>query len=347
MKRLSLIVLLVSIIANIASASVLWNNGAAYTGNWSEIKWYDSGTLTLIAHPGGEADTRIATNGVVTVNVSNAQCGLLFLGRGGTPATLNINSDSAYLLVKKDSGELVSMSYDDASSGTINHSAGTLKITRTGGAGTGELRMSHSAYGPQDVANYNLSGTVLLDVEILSRGDKTSTNAKFNATGGTLAVQTSIIKWGLVSENANYGFKQGGCLLAPDGIGVIGSMLMGNSSNLMDYFMESTSKVKIDLGNGNPDPSLSSNDLITSWGNFTVDGELQVNLMGTYSVGNKWNVWKIESTKIGTYFGSGAFDILPPNIQVNWLTGSGAHTLQLEYIPEPTTLVLLGLGGLF
>lgn len=275
---------------------------------------------------------------------ANWQCGiLLFQGDSTKSPVLNVNQNYT-LTVEKSSTELLSLSKAGCA-GTVNQSNGKVIVRQNSGfTGSGELRMNNSgAVGSS--GTYNLSGGIL-DVEVINKGAKART-ATFNGTGGTLIVHKSIINWGSVSENASYGFKQGGCLFAPAGESAIGSILAGSSGKETDYIMDSTSKVVFDLGNGNPDPAVSVNDKITSYGNFTVDGELQVNLMGTYSVGDKWNVWKIDLAVIGTYFGSGAFDTLPAYIQVNWLTGSGAHTLQLEYIPEPATLVLLGLGGLF
>jgi hypothetical protein len=242
--------------------------------------------------------------------------------------------------MSKASTELVSVCYDACSVGTLNISAGTVKVFNPSAA-TGELRMSH-VYNQYNRSTINLSDTGTLDVQVLNRGDKAASNANFNATGGTLVVRTSIIKWGLVT--AGYpGFHQGGCLLKPGGS--IGSMLTGNSTNEMDYFMDPTSKVEFELGDGDPNALLSVNDLITSWGNFTIDGELKVSFTGAHDIGDKWNAWKIESTKVASYSGSGAFDIIPANIQVNWLnTGSGTDILQLEYVPEPATIALLGLG---
>jgi len=336
-----------------SSADTQTWNGAAGDGLWSNANnWSDGVTQPPAVWPPALATESyyIKDGQAVTVDVSWTG-GILCMSRGASPSTLNINNEAVTLtMVKSGSTELVSMSYDDGGSGTINHSAGKFVIGNT--ANTGELRMTHSPYGAQDIARYNLSGTGILDVEILSRGDKTAINADFNATGGTLAVRGAINKWGLVTENNVYGFRQGGCTLAPGAISTIGAITMGTGTgNKMDYIMEDNvsasrfSKVLFDLGNGNSDPTLSVNDKITSWGNFTINGELLVNFMGTHAVGDKWNVWTVEGTQGASYSGSGAFDLLPSNIKANWIdSGNGTDTLQLEYVPEPATIALLGLG---
>jgi len=361
MKKILGVLLLFCVIGSVANAAVVWNDNVAYTGNWSEVKWTDSGDANepprYFAHPGAGVNGATSTYlgaGDVTVNVSNAASGMLLISRAGatsgTTSTLNIGS-GASLTVSKNTGELVSVCYDPCSSGTVNQTGGSVKIGRIDTAGTGELRLAH-VYNQYCVATYNLSGGTL-DVEILNRGGTAASNATFNATGGTLAVRTSIIKWGLVS-GGNPGFHLGGATLSPDGDGTAGSMLTGNSSNAMDFIMDDdsvnskVSKVLFDLGDGDADPNyVGLTDKIVSWGNVTLNGELQVNLMGTYKVGDKWDVLAIEATKRATYAIAGSFDTLPANIQANILDMDGdtrLDTLQLEYIPEPATIALLGLG---
>jgi hypothetical protein len=325
------------------AASGTWVSGNI--GGWSDAaNWSTNPSLP------GIADTATINNGTATLDAFQ-QVGIVLMGNNLATdvATLNITADLT--ITRNTSTQLLGLAKAGNATSVINHSAGTVRVYRADGT-NGEVRLA-------DVANpisatYNLSGTGVLDTQILSRGDKTRTNANFNATGGTLAIRTAINKWGLVSENAAlYGFYQGGCTLAPGALNTIGAITMGTGTgNKMDYIMEDNagasrfSKVLFDLGNGNSDPTLSLNDKITSWGNFTINGELLVNFMGTYAVGDKWNVWTVESTQVASYSGSGTFDLLPSHIQANWIdTGNGTDTLQLEYVvPEPATIALLGLG---
>lgn len=127
-------------------------------------------------------------------------------------------------------------------------------------------------------------------------------------------------------------------------------MSTGNATNAMDYIMDNpTSKIEFDLGDGDPNAALSVNDLIETYGNFTLDGELKVKFTDPDNlpqVGDKWNVGKVTT---GTYQFLGAFDTIPANIKVNLLDTDATvsvDTLQLEYIPEPASLSLLTLGGL-
>jgi len=321
------------------AAASTWKSGN--TGAWTAGN-FDA----LPANP--TTETVNINNGQSTLN-ANWQVGLLLMGNGLGTDVGTLNIVGANLTVKKDSTEVLGLSRVSGATATINHSAGTVTVGRLTGT-TGEVRLANTG---GTTANYNLSSMGILDVQVLNRGDKSRTTANFNATGGTLAVRTSIIKWGLTSAGFT-GFHQGGCTLAPGALSTVGAMLTGNSTNEMDYLMDSTSKIVFDLGDGNADPLLSVNDKITSWGNFMIDGKLLVNFTdGAPQEGDKWNVWTIESTKVASYSGSGAFDLLPSNmygsgighIIANWIaSGNGTDTLQLEYVPEPATIALLGLG---
>jgi hypothetical protein len=296
-------------------------------------------------------------SGTVNVNVSD-RVGFLQMSRndtGGTAgnATVNLNS-GATLDVIYTSGELVSVAFVDNVTNNLNVSDGRLNVYRVNNTtdwtpvGTGELRLNH-VYTGTTVGNLNLTGGTV-DVEYLNKGDKAG-GGNFAATGGTLVVRNMINKFGVVSENAGYGFKLGGARLEVASWAArsneIGSVLLGSGQN-MDFFMDSTSKVKFDLGlSANKGGVAGTNwDLLASRGFYTIDGELLANFLVAPTLGDYWDVWKIQAGYEATFSGSGSFDNLPSSLQASWVdTGNGTDTLRLTYIvPEPATIALLGLG---
>ena len=331
-KKIVLVLGLLVTLGAIANASEVWNNNVTYNGNWSEPNWqHSAGGMGV--HPGGTADTRIAGSSTVTVDVSNAQCGPLFVGRGGS-GTLAISSPSAAILVSKASTELMSVGYDGT--GQVDQSGGLVKVATADNSS--ELRISHAATVG---GTYNLSGGIL-DCETLARGGATYPGV-FNATGGTLIVRNKIYKFGLAS--ASLGFSQGGCLLAPAGVGQVGTITNGNSGNKQDYIAGSTSTLEFDLA------SATSYDKIVSYGPFSLDTcSIKVNLLGGY-VPAPDSFFDVFTTIGGdpTYTGSGTPTILTPGWSYEWKDlDSDGKIDTLRLLPEPATLsvLALGLGGL-
>ena len=329
-NRIAVVLSVVLAFGALANASELWNNGVTYNGNWSEPNWYDSGTLTYISHPGGTVDTRISGNSTVTVDVSNAQCGPLFVGRGGS-GTLAISDGSASLLVSKASTELLSVGYDG--NGVVNQSGGLVKVSTADLSS--ELRISH---GAAISGTYNLSGGIL-DVEKLARGGATWP-AVFNATGGTLVVRNKIYKFGLTS--AGLGFNQGTALLAPAGLDQVGTIGLGDSGNKTDYKAGAGAVIKIDIA------SDTSYDVMRSYGKLDLDNaSILVNYLGTYTPGpdSFFDVWLELDT---AYAGSGNITMLTPGTSYEWKDLNLDGKIDTLRIPEPATLSILalGLGGL-
>jgi hypothetical protein len=319
---------------NTANAKGVWVAGAS--GNWSDATKWDT-------PPGSPSTETVAiADGTATLDISQ-QIGILRMdGTATKTGTLNINNTSVNLIVSKaGSGELLRVAGTAGGFGVINQSAGTVSVYRGDGS-PGEVRLSNLA---DATGTYNLQGGTL-DVEYLNKGDVTRPGY-FVATGGTLLVRNQINKFGLVSVNASYGFNLGGATLEvasmADRNNPIGSVQLGSGQD-MDFIMNSTSKIKFDLGN---DAGVAGTDwdLLTSRGFYTIAGELLVNFTVAPTVGDYWDVWTLLSGKEGTYSGSGAFSTLPSNIVASWIdTGAGTDTLRLTYVPEPATIALLGLG---
>jgi hypothetical protein len=243
------------------------------------------------------------------------------------------------------SGELVSVAFADLQTNALNVSAGRLNVYR--GTGVGELRLNH-VYTATTNGNVVLSGTGVIDVEYLNKGDRAA-GGNFSATGGTLIARNIINKFGLVSDGYT-GFRLGGATLEMASFTTrsneIGSVKLGDGQN-MDFLMDSTSKVKFDLGlSQNKGGVAGTNwDLLTSRGNYTIDGELLANFLVAPTIGDYWDVWTILTGYTNTYSGSGLFDTLPSYILAQWIdTGAGTDTLRLTYLPEPASIALFGLG---
>jgi hypothetical protein len=335
MRSLAVMCTLLLAIGGVANAAGIWVAGNV--GNWSDAANWD------VPPTNPSTETVNINDGTATLDTTQ-QIGILRLG--GTAAktsTLNINSGANLTTYKSGTGELFRLGGVSTGAGVVNHSAGTVAVYN--GAGTGELRLSNATGA---AGTYNLSGTGVVDVEYLNKGDK-ARPAAFNATGGTLVVRNMINKFGVVSENAGYGFRLGGATLEmasyTDRNNAVGNVLLGSGQN-MDFIMDSTSKVKFDLGSA-AGVAGTNWDLLQSRGFFTIDGELLVNFLVAPNVGDFWDVWTLQAGYTNTFSGSGSFDVLPANIQASWVdTGAGTDTLRLTYIPEPATLLLLGLGGL-
>jgi hypothetical protein len=347
MKRLSLIVFLVCLMASVSSATWWWDGSAS--NNWSDANNWSNGAVSPPATPHTATERMNIPSGTPNVNVSDT-IGSLHMGRNDTGgilgnATVNVNTAGTTLNVSTASGELVSVAYTAGYTNALNVSAGRLNVYNSGLNGTGELRLNH-VYTAATIGNVNLTGTGIIDVEYLNKGDKAG-GGNFAATGGTLLVRKEINKFGIVSEVAGYGFRLGGAQLEiasfADRNNQIGSVLLGDGQD-MDFIMDSTSKIKFDLGSA-AGAAGTNWDLLTSRGFYTIDGELLVNFTVAPTVGDHWDVWTILSGKENTYSGSGSFDTLPSNIQASWIdTGKGTDTLRLTYVPEPATIALLGLG---
>jgi hypothetical protein len=305
-----------------------WGNGSNWTSAPSTTERRDVAFGTPVV-------TADDTAGVVHMGRTNSAQTL-------ADATLTINSGT--LTVTSSGTELVSVAYSDNLTNNLNVDGGNLVVYR--GNSSGELRLNH-IYASTCVGNLNLySGSI--DVEVLSRGSRDG-GGDFTATGGTLIVRDEIDKFGKISDGTS-GFNLGGATLEiadwDDRSNEIGHLEIGNSQDT-DFFMDSTSTLVLDLGDASGTAGVDWDDII-SWADFGIDGTLETHFSVAPTLGDTWDVWTIHSGDEGDYSGSGAFDLITADygtIVANWIdTGDGTDTLQLEYVPEPATIALLGLG---
>jgi uncharacterized protein YceK len=286
------------------------------------------------------AETAQINNGNATLDAAGSrQVGQLLMGAAATDVgVLNITSGSN-LTVSKASAELIGMVKTNGASSTINHSSGTVSVFSTGYAGTGEVRLV-TASTTTGTAIYNLSGTAVLDTEVLSKGNKTNSSAQFNATGGTLVLRNLMYRFGLISESA--GFNQGQATLEIGAIDTVKAISIGNASNSMDYTAGAGATLNFDIAGA------SSYDTIIQYGaiaNLT-GATLGIGLLGGYTPAKDsfFDVWTFSDKSKA---GSGTFAGLGAKWSANWVDTSAdgsLDTLRLTYTPEPATIALLGLG---
>jgi hypothetical protein len=331
---LMLCIFLLTLGSTARAATVSWKD--ANTGDWSDITKWVGGVLPAVG------DTARINNGNATLD-SSQTIACFQMGATTTPAvnaTLNI-SNGSNLTVTGTSTELLGLLRFNGSTGTVNHSKGTVTVGQPAGV-LGEVRLVTGSGVTAGTANYNLSDSAVLDTQILSRGLKSITTANFNATGGTLIIRNKINKFGRIAENAAYGFNQGLCTLEVGAMGTIGAITIGDTSNTMDYAVGTGGTLDIDIA------SATSFDTILQYGDVanTLGATLNIDLGYTPDVGSFFDVWTFFNKAKA---GSGLFTSLPSNWTATWVDTSlvpdgTTDTLRLTYIPEPATIALLGLG---
>jgi hypothetical protein len=299
------------------------NNNWSNTGNWS-------------AYPEGTGTATIGDSGNVLLDSSQSVGIVLLTNATVGGAVLNITT-GANLDIHKNSSELFGLARTAGSTGTVNHSAGTVTVSRVDGGGTGETRLNNIAGA---TGTYNLSGTGILDTEVLSKGNSSRAGV-WNATGGTLVIRNRIYRFGTIGNG--YGFNQGDCTLEIGAINTVKAIELGNSTNMDDYTVDAGGTMVFDV------LSASSYDTILQYGSIanTLGAALVIRTAGyTPTVGSFFDVW----TSVGkTGAGSGAFGSITAGWAAAWVDTDGGgtgslDTLRLTYIPEPATIALFGLG---
>jgi hypothetical protein len=311
---------------NTVSAAT-WNDSSV--GNWSDSSMWTSSTPPVSP----STETVNINGGTATLDIDQSVGIVLLNAAAPGNATLNITTGHN-LIINKASTELFWLVKTSAGAGTVNHSAGT--VTVGSGSGTGEVRLANAAGA---TGTYNLSGTGVLDTEVLNKG-ASSRSGVWNATGGTLVVRNMIYKFGL--QSAGLGFNQGTCKLEIGAISTVKAITVGNSTNSDDYTVGAGGSIVFDVA------SASSFDTILQYGSVaTMQGaSLIINLGYAATAGTTFDVWtfndKSKAGSLGTGLGS-----ITAGWAAAWVDTSGdgsTDTLRLTYIPEPATIALLGLG---
>jgi len=310
-----------------ADVSGTWVSGNS--GNWSN-------TANWSAYPEGTGTATIGGNSTVTLD-SSQSCGIVLMNSGTAGNVVLDITNGSNLTIMKNSTELLGVTRTAGGSGTVNHSAGTVRVGRVDGGGTGEVRLANA----DAAGTYKLSGTGILDTEVLNKGASSRAGAVWNATGGTLVIRNRIYKFGLISNGL--GFNQGDCTLEIGAINTVKAIELGNSTNADDYTVDAGGTMVFDV------LSASSYDTILQYGSVanTLGAALVIRTAGyTPTVGSFFDVW----TSFGkTGAGSGAFGSITAGWAAAWVDTDGGgtgslDTLRLTYIPEPATIALFGLG---
>jgi hypothetical protein len=338
MKRISLILITLLMLGTVSNATNTWVGGAS--GNWNNTANWSAGTL-----PQG-TESVVINNAVVTADVTTAFGQLVLSNAASSNATLLIDNEAIVIMVAKSSSEIVSGAYTDPAIGTLDLRAGSFRAYNTGGT-TGEYRLSH-AYSATCQGTIKLSGTGILDLDILSKGDKAATASTFIGTGGTLIIRNQINKFGLVSGGFS-GFHLGSTLLAVGGIGTVGSQMGVGLSQNTDFFAD-TGTLEFDIA------SDTSFDQVRGRGasDLTGGASASVKFLAGYApvAHTSWDLWvpfdaNSSGAGIPTLLAPGGYSA--SDFSLEWLDNVSdpngwADTLRLTYVPEPAALAMLA-GG--
>jgi hypothetical protein len=336
-------------IGSTAQATRTWVSGNV--GNWSNTANWSGGALPT------SLETAQINNGTATVD-SAQTVGILLMAAASTDVgVLNVNTGANLNVYKSGSTGIIEMVKGGTSAGgsaTINVSNGTVRVGATGTAngGTSEFRLATSST-MLGTGTINLSGSGVIDTDVLSKGNTTNTNLTFNATGGTLIVRNMIYRFGKAS--ASGGFNQGLATLEVGSVDTVSTMNIGNATNAMDYTVGSGGTINLDIASAASFDKLSQfvdNVGGTCYAN-TAGATLNIGLLSGYTptAGSFFDVWTYNTTgvtgTVGKLVGSGAFASVTSGWTAGWYDASGdglTDTLRVTYIPEPATMGLFGLG---
>ena len=350
MRRIAIAFTVVFALGSVAGAAYTWIGGV---GVWSDPNNWSGGLVGDVPGIGAASGTGLdvlINNGTVTLDCDPV-VGILRLAAGTATdvGTLVMDTDHT-LTVAKSSQQLVYLGRYGL--GTINQSAGTMKVYRPDGSSTSPAAVQIGSDG--GTGYYNLSGGIL-DTACLRKKAKTSLG-DVNDTGGTIAISSpggsgigALYLLGDGDPNFTLTYNLGPTLLAPGGVKTVGMMSVGflyGSTPTSQHLDASNGTLEFDIAGD------ASFDQMICLGDCDVqDATLKVNLLGEYvpDPNDTFDVSFIYPTNRPLNAGSGTFGSLPDDWNAAWVDTDDdevADTLRLEYIPEPATLSLLGLGAL-
>ena len=227
----------------------------------------------------------------------------------------------------------LTVAYANGSTADYNMHGGTLLVTtnlaigRSGGAGTvfqdgGTVTVNDSIWSSTNGATYTLDGGILNVLNTFRPYNGISV-FNFNFTGGVFNANT--VQYDVVNQ---------GGTLSPGGNGVIGSTTFNSGYG---YTQNAGGTLRIDVA------GLGSFDTLNmGTEQLNLAGDLEVVLLGGYSPAQLDEFQVLNLDNFGGQL-TGTFDFVTHGWKDSRLYTEG---VLVYLIPEPTTITLLGLGGL-
>lgn len=320
------------------------------------IGFINAGEGTLNVEGGTVNAARVLTVGVLgdgkgTLNVSggtvNADTDLLTSLFGGTTSTVNVSGGEVNVtrdwLSARDGG---SVSTITQSGGTIN--VGQHFIHGLGGSATytqtgGELNITGvnsrlTVAESNTSASYNLEGGSLTSTHIYL-GDFDNSHGTLSVSGGSLALSGNLSVGGALASNAipfppGHALNADGTLIVsgPDGvINVAGDLLANPGDNPRG---ENDSLLVFQATSGGV-------SMINVAGNADLTGaEISFELLSAFPAGSVFDL--ITASSISNDYVQAAGNVGLVNLSI--VAGGNGQVLRATLVPEPSAVLLLGMG---